>query len=775
MKKTYFIIILLTLLFPFLSEGSSPIKLKHEGELNILVFTNNNRTLPFTNEIFSILTTELEKKTSLTVNLQLQTMDFSDLNKNEILQMKNLIRDKHYKNTDIIVVRNLTPIVIDFISAFDNIPVFVLANQMNSFKIKGDIKDYEYFRGFNVDIKPTLDAAIQCCFGTKEFVIISGISPIDMLWYKSALSLGKEYKNVKIINWHNLTIKEIKKRIAKLPKNTVVIFESITQDNKGRLYISKDVLSEISKYSSVPIFGIVNTYLNGSIVGGYIHSAYNDGIIGANVINKWLNNEKIKTPVIDSDFGKYMFDWKELKRWNIKMRNLPKNSIIINRPDSFVQRNWDIIYYIIIVVIILSIVLFVILLKSRREINLKREYELKLEEKNKKLRNANKNVLIEKDRAEKANNLKDKFMHNMSHEIRTPMNGIIGFSDMLDNPLIDEERRKNYISIIKNSSYQLLHIIDNILEISSLETKQTPVFEESVYLNYLINELFSVFEIRAKEKNIGFYMKKELSDKNSLILTDKRKLNKILFNMLENALKYTENGFVEFGYNIKNTKLVFYIKDTGVGILPKNYKTIFDLFSQEEKDLSTSIEGLGLGLSIANENTKLLRGKISLKSEKEKGTTFFITIPYKPVKMKIKSEHEEDMQEKNTEIKKNNKCTILIAEDEEINLFYLKILINKLFDYSPNVLVAKNGEDAVKICRKNYIDLILMDIKMPIMDGIEATKTIRTFNTDVIIIAQTAYFTSSDKNTALKSGCDDFISKPIDKDDFTRLMKKYIK
>ncbi len=238
-----------------------------------------------------------------------------------------------------------------------------------------------------------------------------------------------------------------------------------------------------------------------------------------------------------------------------------------------------------------------------------------------------------KEKAEESDQLKSEFIRNMSHEIRTPLNGILGFSSILNKPNLQHEKRMNFISIIQRSGKQLLRIIDDILEISKLETKQVSVIENKICLNNLFFEMFSVFDIKAKDPKIQLCFKKELSNKESTILIDEIKLNKILTNLLENAFKFTIEGFIEIGYKLKKNneigELEFYVKDTGIGIKTESQKIIFKRFSQEEKGLSRNVGGLGLGLSIAKENAELLGGKITLKSEKGKGTTFFVTIPYK--------------------------------------------------------------------------------------------------------------------------------------------------
>lgn len=251
---------------------------------------------------------------------------------------------------------------------------------------------------------------------------------------------------------------------------------------------------------------------------------------------------------------------------------------------------------------------------------------------------ANDELLVAKGKAEESNKLKTEFLNNMSHEVRTPMNGIIGFSQLLEIPDMDDNTRKNYIDIIQKSSNQLLGIIDNIIEISKLGTKQVDLFERETDLNKLLSELYAVFNIKAQESGINLVFNKCLADEYSIIIIDNIKLYKILSNLLENAIKFTNNGIVEFGYSVKNIKqpmtvdkkaIQFYVKDTGIGINKEKQDIIFEKFLQADPELSRQYGGLGLGLAIVKENTELMGGEIGLDSEDGKGSTFYITLPYK--------------------------------------------------------------------------------------------------------------------------------------------------
>ncbi len=270
-----------------------------------------------------------------------------------------------------------------------------------------------------------------------------------------------------------------------------------------------------------------------------------------------------------------------------------------------------------------------------------------------------------KQQAEESNRLKSEFLSNMSHEIRTPMNGIIGFTSLLDDNDLSLESRKNYVQIIQNSTHQLLHIIDEILEVSKLQTHQLKKIDKKMNINEMLMQCFSEFDDVAKNKGVSLHLKKGLSDEDANVFMDGEKMHKIMENLIENALKFTQQGYVELGYILKGMTLEFFVKDSGIGIYPEAKELIFEQFSQEDTRLSRVAEGLGLGLSIVKGNVELLDGKIRLESKKGKGSTFFVEIPYKPVNPKISSILKISTKPLSPEI------TVLVTEDEEVNYQYL--------------------------------------------------------------------------------------------------------
>ncbi len=378
---------------------------------------------------------------------------------------------------------------------------------------------------------------------------------------------------------------------------------------------------------------------------------------------------------------------------------------------------------------------------------------------------------IAKMKAEEGERLKTEFLNNLSHEIRTPLNGVIGFSNILAEENPGREQAQQYAKIIRNSGNQLIHIIDEIIEISKLQTNQAHTREVSVCLNHLTNELFAIFRLESKEKNITFDMSQSLSDKESTILVDDIKLQKILSNLLQNAFKFTRSGEISFGYILVNEELEFFVSDTGIGIEESKMDRIFEKFAQADKSISADYGGLGLGLFIVKEHVDLLKGSTRVESTVNEGTTFRVRIPYNSI-YKEQSFHQSPLINSEKEISKAS--AILVVEDDQVNALYLKSLLKKI-GVGCRVIYAKNGEEAVSACTpENGIVLILMDIGMPVMDGYQATKIIKSKMPHIPIIAQTAYSTSEDQEKIANVGMDDFIAKPIDRNKLQNVLLKYI-
>lgn len=369
--------------------------------------------------------------------------------------------------------------------------------------------------------------------------------------------------------------------------------------------------------------------------------------------------------------------------------------------------------------------------------------------------------ISQREAAQLADKLKSAFLANMSHEIRTPMNGIMGFAQLLKEPNLSGDEQKEYISIIEKSGERMLNIINDIIDISKIESGLMKVDIQKSDINKQIEYVYAFFKNEVEAKGIKISCKTSLPPSEAIIKTDPEKLYAILINLVKNAIKYTHEGAIEFGYNKvpgkESPELEFYVRDTGIGIPEERQLAIFERFVQADIVDTHAYQGAGLGLAISKAYIEMLSGKIYLESKPGKGTVFYFTIPYNAEIQDHKiGEEIIRTKEATTPIKI---IKILIAEDDRASEILISREVKK---YCSELIVVNNGVDAVEVCRKNPdIDLILMDIKMPKMDGYEATREIRKFNNDVVIIAQTAFALSGDREKAIESGCNDYISKPI--------------
>ena len=375
-------------------------------------------------------------------------------------------------------------------------------------------------------------------------------------------------------------------------------------------------------------------------------------------------------------------------------------------------------------------------------------------------------LIAAKQKAEESDRLKSAFLANISHEIRTPMNGILGFAQLLKSPHLAGEEQAEYIDLIMQSGERMLNLINNLINISRIEAGETMLHVIETPVNELLSDLYAFFKPEIEKKGLRLNCKTGLPDGESIIETDSGKLIQILTNLIQNALKFTSKGEIDFGYNRIGGALEFYVIDTGVGIAPDMKEKIFDRFHQVDNTITRTQEGSGLGLSISKAYVELLGGTIRVESREGWGSEFYFTLPYNPEHPRVILSAVKDPAHP---IPQLSALCILIAEDDVISSLLLK---KNLTAANINILFAINGEEAVAMVRQHpEINIVLMDIKMPLMNGYEATRLIKELYPNLPVIIQTAFTSKEEEEKAHKAGCDGYITKPINKSELFELIK----
>ena len=368
-------------------------------------------------------------------------------------------------------------------------------------------------------------------------------------------------------------------------------------------------------------------------------------------------------------------------------------------------------------------------------------------------------------KAEQSDRLKTAFLANMSHEIRTPLNAIVGFSRLMiiaDNA----EDEKLYSDIINQNSEILLQLINDILDLAKIEAGTLEYIRYPMDLGELCR---NVYEMHKDRVQTGVVLILDNKDTSLIINEDQNRIMQVVTNLITNAIKFTFKGEIRFGFEVREEYIDFYVKDTGMGISEEKIKMIFERFVK----LNTFVQGTGLGLAICRVIVEKLGGEITAESKLNEGSTFRFTIPYKAGKKIPESGKAMKCPESGSTGPRKvlQRRTVLVAEDVDSNFLLLKTLLGKRC----NLLWAKNGEDAVNQFKEHQPDLILMDIKMPHMDGLEATRLIRSYSKEVPIVALTAFAFESDKDRAIEAGCDDFLTKPVSQNALEKVLDKYVK
>lgn len=379
-----------------------------------------------------------------------------------------------------------------------------------------------------------------------------------------------------------------------------------------------------------------------------------------------------------------------------------------------------------------------------------------------------------KEKAEESDNLKTIFLYNISHNIRTPMNSIFGFAELLSLTDLGAEKRKEFISVIKKQSKNLLQLIDDVAEIAKYESGTLTITKSKCNLDLILYEIKrDVDNLRSAVRKEQVEIQQVFPKKEGIeVYTDAGRLHQIFYNLISYSLKYSLQGSIQFGYEqVENDKINFFVRNPSFQISKEEQKYLFDRSSQYDVNTFNRYDDeTGLRLTIAKGILKLLGGKIWVESDEEIGTVFNFSIPFEQAPIVVAESFDEELS-KTVQYKWNDKV-ILIVEDEEVNGLFLEAVFNEA---EAQTLYAKNGHQAIELCKSiSKIDLILMDIRMPVMNGLDATREIRIFNKTVPIIAQTALALEEDRQNCILAGCNEAIIKPIDVEELLKLVNKYL-
>mgnify|MGYP006272976345 CR=1 FL=1 len=407
------------------------------------------------------------------------------------------------------------------------------------------------------------------------------------------------------------------------------------------------------------------------------------------------------------------------------------------------------------------------LLEKNRQIESQNDI---LKKQNKQFERVNQELKKAKEKAEEADRLKSAFLANMSHEIRTPMNGIIGFSDLLKTGNVEAKKRKKFLNIINDNGLQLLDLIDDIIDLSKMEANQLKINIKEFDLHGKLTDIRTIFSSVLKQKgkdDIKLEVVNDLSEP-FWIYSDKNRLTQVFNNLLSNAIKFTNAGEILFGYHLKDKYTIsFFVSDTGIGIPPEKQDIIFERFRQAISQASRETRGTGLGLAISRGLVELMNGKIWVESKEGEGTVFYFTHPLKPA-----TNQKLRMEPKATE-KINydwNDRHILVVEDDAVSMLFIEEI---LMPTRVTMTKSYTGAEAIELCKQKLFDMVLMDIQLPDINGLEAIKKILEHNPDQRIISQTAYAMNDDKEACLNAGCVDYISKPVSSEIVLNTLNKY--
>ncbi len=734
------------------------------------------------------------------IRMYVEFLDAKRFGQTHFDQLYRIYREK-YKDIHFDVVITTDNDALDFIMMYGDslapgVPrIFGGINNPGDYSFKG-----REFYGIleTVDLKEDIDLIIRVIPDCKKVYFITDNSTTGL----SNLSIIKQMEplyasHLKFEYIHNYSLDSLMQAVSLIEKGNAIALINYYQNDQGDPVNIEATYFEIVQKSTVPIITDNELMLGKGLAGGMFNKVASYGHEIAQLALKFINNKNYRPSeqLVRSKRTSY-FDHQVLNRFNISKKLLPEDSVIINKPHSVLKY----LKYIFLLCALIGLLLLINMLLFRNVSRRKKAEELvrlkldeirekneklvsahirvnemnaELEEINEHLSKTNDELIQARKKSEESDRLKSAFLANMSHEIRTPLNAILGFSSLLSDASMTSEDREEYFRIIASNSDLLLHIIDDILDLSKIESGQLKIFTESFSVNDLLVELVNSFRPGNGDDPVDVCLSIPENNSQIMLNSDPMRFKQIFSNLLSNAVKFTHKGIIQIGYHddLKD-EITFFVKDQGIGIEKKDLDNIFNRFWKANEQGERFYAGTGLGLSITRKLSEALGGRIWVESTPGIGSTFYVAFPASFVnKSRLKASHISPADSGNQNW---NGFTIAIAEDETYNLYLLTRILKKL---QVEIISFKNGKEIVKFFQDSShqkVDLILMDIKMPGMDGYAATKIIRKLEPRIPIIAQTAYAMVEDVNKIKSLSFDDYISKPIRPGTLIEKVKKFL-